>query len=480
MEKAGGLRRNTELFLLFVGAIPVFLLYAMYMITARSTLSLETMAVPIGLFAAFTVAHIAIRFLAPAADPAILPIVFVLSGIGITMVTRLAPNLAVNQTIWLFISVVVMIVVLAVIRNLDALARYKYSIGILGVILLLLPIVIGQDRYGAKLWISFGAFTFQPGELAKIAITLFLAFYLALNREALSVSMRSFGPFRIPRFKMLLPLFVMWGISLIVVIFERDLGSALLFFVFFVIMLYVATGRASYVFVSIALLAIGGVVLYHFFGHVQTRVNIWLDPFKDPAGDGYQIVQSLYSIADGGLAGTGIDKGMPTLIPIVESDFIFSAIAEELGLFGGAAIITLFLLLTVRGLATAARAKSDSSAFAAAGLTSVLAFQTFLIVAGVTKLMPLTGVTLPFMSQGGSSLLSSFIIVALLLRAGDEGTGRETELEPSKKCLIPRGSKFLPAELTPHLFCMAATSVEALVCSLKSLVFWDVLLSENV
>ncbi|MDU5217282.1 MAG: FtsW/RodA/SpoVE family cell cycle protein [Atopobium sp.] len=435
MEKAGGLRRNTELFLLFVGAIPVFLLYAMYMITARSTLSLETMAVPIGLFAAFTVAHIAIRFLAPAADPAILPIVFVLSGIGITMVTRLAPNLAVNQTIWLFISVVVMIVVLAVIRNLDALARYKYSIGILGVILLLLPIVIGQDRYGAKLWISFGAFTFQPGEIAKIAITLFLAFYLALNREALSVSMRSFGPFRIPRFKMLLPLFVMWGISLIVVIFERDLGSALLFFVFFVIMLYVATGRASYVFVSIALLAIGGVVLYHFFGHVQTRVNIWLNPFKDPAGDGYQIVQSLYSIADGGLAGTGIDKGMPTLIPIVESDFIFSAIAEELGLFGGAAIITLFLLLTVRGLATAARAKSDSSAFAAAGLTSVLAFQTFLIVAGVTKLMPLTGVTLPFMSQGGSSLLSSFIIVALLLRAGDEGTGRETELEPSKKML---------------------------------------------
>ena len=435
MEKTGGLRRNTELFLLFVGAIPVFLLYAMYMVTARSTLTIETMAVPIGLFAAFTIAHIAIRFLAPAADPAILPIVFVLSGIGITMVTRLAPNLAVNQTIWLFISVVAMVVVLAVIRNLDALARYKYSIGILGVALLLLPIVIGQDRYGAKLWISFGAFTFQPGEIAKIAITLFLAFYLALNREALSVSMRSVGPFRIPRFKMLLPLFVMWGISLIVVIFERDLGSALLFFVFFVIMLYVATGRASYVFVSVALLAIGGVVLYHFFTHVQTRVNIWLDPFKDPSGDGYQIVQSLYSIADGGLTGTGIDKGMPTLIPVVESDFIFSAIAEELGLFGGAAIITLFLLLTVRGLATAARAKSDASAFAAAGLTSVLAFQTFLIVAGVTKLMPLTGVTLPFMSQGGSSLLSSFIIVALLLRAGDEGTGRETELEPSKKVL---------------------------------------------
>ncbi len=190
MEKAGGLRRNTELFLLFVGAIPVFLLYAMYMITARSTLSLETMAVPIGLFAAFTVAHIAIRFLAPAADPAILPIVFVLSGIGITMVTRLAPNLAVNQTIWLFISVVVMIVVLAVIRNLDALARYKYSIGILGVILLLLPIVIGQDRYGAKLWISFGAFVASITDI----------FVCICNSTRFSPSALSFLPSRFTAF----------------------------------------------------------------------------------------------------------------------------------------------------------------------------------------------------------------------------------------------------------------------------------------
>ncbi|MBF0911982.1 MAG: FtsW/RodA/SpoVE family cell cycle protein [Atopobiaceae bacterium] len=433
MKKIGGLRRNTELFLLIAGAIPVFLLYAMYMVTAHSTLSLETMAVPIGLFIAFTLAHIAIRFLAPAADSAILPIVFVLSGIGITMVTRLAPNLAINQTIWLFISIVVMIAVLFVIKNLDALARYKYSIGILGVVLLLLPIVIGQERYGSRLWISFGSFTFQPGELAKIAITLFLAFYLAINREALSVSMHSVGPFRLPRFGMLLPLFIMWGMSLVVVIFERDLGSALLFFVFFVIMLYVATGRVSYVVVSILLLAIGGVILYHFFSHVQTRVDIWLNPFKDPSGDGFQIVQSLYSIADGGLAGTGIGKGMPTLIPVVESDFIFSAIAEELGLFGSSAVIILFILLAIRGLATAARAKSDSSAFAATGLTSVLAFQTFLIIGGVTKLLPLTGVTLPFMSQGGSSLISSFIIIALLLRAGDEGTGRESELESSKQ-----------------------------------------------
>ena len=431
METSRNSRRNIELVLLILAAVPMFLLYAMYMVTSKSEVNLSSMATPIALFVAFTVAHIANRILAPAADPAILPIVFALSGIGITFVTRLAPTAAPNQILWLFVSVVAMIATLAVIRDLDTLARYKYTIGFIGVVLLLLPMAIGQERWGSKLWLSFGSFTFQPGEIAKIALVLFLAFYLGINREALSVSMRKIGPFRIPRLKMLLPLFIMWGISLLIVIFERDLGSALLFFIVFVIMLYVATGRVSYVLVSLFLLALGGIVLYHFFGHVQQRVDIWLNPFKDPSGDGFQIVQSLYSIADGGLSGVGIGKGLPTYIPVVESDFIFSAISEEMGLFGASAIIMLFILLGIRGLATAARAKSDASAFAAAGLISVLVFQAFLIIGGVTKLLPLTGVTLPFMSQGGSSLLSSFIIVALLLRAGDEGTGHETELKSS-------------------------------------------------
>lgn len=431
MRKTLNSRRNIELVLLTLAAVPVFLLYAMYMVTSKSELSVSSMATPIALFVAFTIAHIANRFLAPAADPAILPIVFALSGVGITFVTRLAPASAPNQIIWLFVSVAAMVLTLIVVRDLDILAHYKYTIGFIGVILLLLPMVIGQERWGSKLWIAFGPFTFQPGEIAKIALVLFLAFYLGINREALSVSMRKIGPLHLPRLKMLLPLFIMWGMSLLVVIFERDLGSALLFFVFFVIMLYVATGRVSYVLVSLLLLTLGGVLLYHFFGHVQQRVDIWLNPFKDPSGDGFQIVQSLYSIADGGLSGTGIGKGLPTYIPVVESDFIFSAISEEMGLFGASAVIILFILLGIRGLATAARAKSDASAFAAAGLTSVIVFQAFLIIGGVTKLLPLTGVTLPFMSQGGSSLLSSFIIVALLLRAGDEGTGHETELKSS-------------------------------------------------
>ena len=431
MAKVMSGRRNTELFLLCLGAVPVILLYAMYVVNANVELSLSTLGVPIGLFAAFAVAHLAIRRLAPGADPAILPIVFVLSGIGITFVTRLAPSDAKSQVVWLFLSVAAMIATLVFARNLDELARYKYTLGIVGVVLLLLPMLVGTEIYGSKLWIIIGPFSFQPGELAKILIVLFLAFYLASNREALSVSAVHLGPLSLPRFRMLLPMFIMWGISLLLVVFERDLGSALLFFVFFVIMLFVTTGRVSYVIISLFLLAIGFVFCYHFFGHVQTRVDIWLNPWQDPSGNGYQIVQSLYSIADGGLTGTGIGKGMPTLIPVVESDFIFSAIAEETGLLGSTAVIILFMLFCVRGFATAARAKSDSSAFAAVGLTSVIGFQAFLIVGGVTKLLPLTGVTLPFMSQGGSSLLSSFIIVGLLLRAGDEGTGRESLLEAS-------------------------------------------------
>ncbi|WP_130811682.1 FtsW/RodA/SpoVE family cell cycle protein [Olsenella sp. Marseille-P4559] len=420
-----------ELLFLCLAAVPVVLLYALYVVNASVVLSLSTLAVPVGLFAAFAAAHVAVRILAPDADPIILPVIFLLSGIGIAFVTRLAPNLADNQVMWLFVSVAAMIATLFVARSLDTLASYKYTLGLIGVVLLLLPMVIGTEKNGSKLWLTFGGFSFQPGELAKILIVLFLAFYLASNREALSATAHRVGPFRIPRFRMLLPLFIMWGISLLIVIFERDLGSALLFFMYFVVMLYAVTGRWSYVFIALGLLVVGFVFCYRFFSHVKVRVDIWLDPWSDAQGSGYQVVQSLYSIVDGDLVGTGIGKGLPTLIPFVESDFLFSAIAEEMGLLGASAIIILYMLFCVRGFATAARAKSDSSAFAAVGLTTVIGFQAFLIIAGVTKLLPLTGVTLPFMSQGGSSLLSSFIIVGLLLRAGDEGTGREAQLVAS-------------------------------------------------
>jgi cell division protein FtsW (lipid II flippase)/cell division protein FtsI/penicillin-binding protein 2 len=424
MTRVGGSRRTTELLLLIAGAVPVLLLYSMYVINTGAELSLETLAVPIGLIGAFVASHIAIRLLAPGADPAILPIVFILSGIGITFVTRLAPEDAVGQVVWLFVSVAAMVATLVFVPNLDRLKEYKFTLGLAGVALLLMPAIFGTEIYGSKLWIRIGGFSFQPGELAKILIVLFLAAYLSENRELLSASSHKVGPLTLPRLRMLLPMLVMWGMCLLVVVFERDLGSALIFFTLFVVMLYVATGRIGYVVVSIALLAVGGVFCYMCFNHVRVRVQIWLDPFQDASGNGLQIVQSLFSLADGGLVGAGIGKGMPTLIPVVKSDFIFSAIGEEMGLLGGSAVLLLFMLLAVRGLTTAARAKSDMSAFTAVGLVASLSFQAFIIVGGVTRLLPLTGVTLPFMSQGGSSLLSSFIIIGLLLRAGDEGTGR--------------------------------------------------------
>lgn len=421
-------RRNTELLLLVASAFPVILLYAMYVLTAGATISFETLAVPIGLFAAFAAAHIAVRILAPGADPAILPIVFVLSGIGITFVTRLAPDLAISQLIILFVSVALMVGTLALVKNLDVVMRYKYTFGIIGIILLMLPIFIGTTISGSKLWIRIAGFTIQPGEFAKVFIVLFLAGYLAENRELLSISNRKILGLKIPRFRLLLPLFAVWGVCLLIVVFERDLGSAVLFYTIFLLMLYVATGRLSYVIIGLALLAVGAAGAYKFLSHVQVRFQVWADPFKDAQGQGYQIVQSLYSLADGGLAGVGIGNGMANNIPVVESDFIFSAIGEEMGLLGGGAVLILFMLFAVRGLTTAARAKSDLAAFSATGLTAAISFQAFLIVGGVTRLIPLTGVTLPFMSQGGSSLLASFIIVALLLRAGDEATGREAEL----------------------------------------------------
>ncbi len=432
-------RRTTELLLLIAAAFPVTLLYAMYVVTTGAALSFQTLAVPLGLFAAFAAAHIGVRIFAPGADPAILPVVFTLSGIGITFVTRLQPDASLGQVIFLFLGVALMVGTLAVVKNLEVIKRYKYVLGIAGIILLVLPMFIGTEIFGSKLWIKIGGFQFQPGEFAKVLIVLFLAGYLAENRELLSISNRTVLGIKFPRLRLLYPLFIVWGVCLLVVAFERDLGSALLFYTIFLIMLYVATGRVSYVIIGLALLAVGAFGMYQIMSHVQVRVAIWLNPFSDAQNLGYQIVQSLFSLADGGLAGVGIGKGMADIIPVVASDMIFAAIGEEMGLLGGSAVLLLFMLFAVRGLTTAARAKSDLAAFSAAGLTAAISFQAFTIVGGVTKLIPLTGVTLPFMSQGGSSLLASFVIVALLLRAGDEATGRSTEIANTSTDLATAG-----------------------------------------
>ncbi len=435
-------RRNLELLLLCVAAPIVIVLFAMMVIAGGQALSFNTLGVPIGIFAAFLLAHVAIRKLAPNADPALLPITFALSGIGIAFVTRLAPNAAPRQLIWMFAGVAMLILVLVLVRNIDRLASYKYTLMIAGVLLLLAPMlpVIGEEINGSRLWLNLGGFSFQPGEIAKICIVLFLAAYLAQNREMLSVFTWKVGPFNLPSLPTLIPLLAMWALAFLIVVLEKDLGSALVLFLVFLVMLYVATGKKFYVIVGVILAGIAAVLLYFMFSHVQTRVEVWLDPFADAQNKGYQIVQSIFSLADGGLFGVGIGRGMSDVIPYVESDFIFSAIGEETGLLGASGVLLLYLCFAIRGILTAARAKSDVSSFTAVGVTSIVILQAFIIVGGVTRLIPLTGITLPFISQGGSSLLAGFIIVALLLRVGDEATGIGKEMSAATQTSLHANS----------------------------------------
>lgn len=423
-------RRNLELILLCIAAPFVIVLFAMLALNNGEELGLKALGVPFGLFAAFVLAHISTRKLAPGADPAILPITFALSGIGIAFVTRLSPDLAEGQVVWLFVGIACMIATLALSKNIEKIANYKYTLMIIGFALLLSPLVpgIGQEIYGSRIWLSIGGFSFQPGEVAKVVIVLFLAGYLAKNRELLSVFTLRIGPFRLPDIRTLAPMLLMWLVSLLIVVFERDLGSAVVFFFVFLAMLYVATGKKFYLVVGFMLIGVGMVGAYFGFSHVQVRVQNWLDPFSNAQTTGYQLVQAIFSIADGDLFGCGIGRGLCDQIPVVESDFIFAAIAEEIGLLGAAGVLLLYLSFAIRGFATAARAKSDFASFVAAGLTTTIVLQAFIIVGGVTRLIPLTGLTLPFMSQGGSSLLASFISVGFLLRCGDEATGVEEEM----------------------------------------------------
>lgn len=431
-------RRDTEL-LLLVGAMPaVALLFALVAGSRSSALGWADLIVPLGLFAAFLGAHVAARFLARGADPALLPIAFVLSGVGLGFITRLDPELAASQLLWLVGGVAALVLTLRVVPSLERLARYKYTIALAGLTLLIAPAIIGVEVNGAKLWLRFAGFSFQPAEVAKVLIVLFLAAYLAEKREVLSIATDRVGRVWLPPAKHLGPLLLMWAVSLVVLVSEKDLGSSLLFFGIFLVMIYAATGRPAYVAVGLVLFVVGASAAYFMFGHVQTRIAIWLDPFADAAGRGYQLAQSLFALAAGRVMGVGIGRGLPGRIPFVETDFIFTAIAEETGLAGGAALIVAYLVFCLRGLSSAARARSDVAALTAAGLVAAFGLQAFVIIGGVTRLIPLTGITLPFVSYGGSSVLANFMLLGLLMRAGDAGTGSQTELVMSGGGLLGR------------------------------------------
>ncbi|TLN18730.1 FtsW/RodA/SpoVE family cell cycle protein, partial [bacterium] len=316
---------------------------------------------------------------------------------------------------WLLTGLVCFLVTARGLKDYKQLEEYKYIYILGGLAALLATILFGVEVGGARSWVALGGFRMQPSELVKIVLVLFLASYLDEQREVLTAGGKGFLGISWPGLQYLGPLLVMWGFSLVLLIFQKDLGTALIFFGTFLAMIYAATGRWSYVISGIILFAAGAVLCYFLFAHVRVRVAIWLNPWRDIEGTGYQIVQSLFAIGSGGLLGTGFTAGRPTLIPAVHTDFIFSAVAEEFGLFGGMALIMIYLLMVYRGFKMALDSGTGFGSLLAAGLTSLLAIQTIVIIGGGTKLLPLTGGTLPFFSYGGRSLVSSYILLGLLV-----------------------------------------------------------------
>ena len=426
-------RRNTELGLILLGTLVTVGAYLLASLADEARIPgnvVPFLAIVLGLQLA---AHVAIRQFAPDADGTLVPIAGLLNGLGYVFIVRLdeasgdPQGLAGLQSAWAALGIAAFVGTLLVIRRVRDLERYRWTIGITGLALLLLPLVpgIGRTINGARIWIGIGPISFQPGEFAKILLALFFASYLVEKRELLAVSSFRVGPVALPDPKHLGPVLMAWGVSLLVMFWERDLGSSLLFFALFVALLWVSTERASYLVVGLVLFGAGAVFAHSQFGHVQERVAIWLDPWEDPKDDGFQIVESSFAFSAGGVTGTGINLGSPTRIPYAETDFIFAAIGEELGLVGATGVLVAFLLIIGAGLRIALRTTAPFERLLATGLTVLVGVQSFIIIAGVTRVLPLTGVTLPFVSYGGSSLVANYVLLALLLRISDDTAHRE-------------------------------------------------------
>lgn len=355
-------------------------------------------------------------------DQVLLPTVLALNSLGLLMVRRLAPGSADRQLAWVLVGLAGMLVLVTFWRDLTILKRYRYLWALAGLGLVALTMVFGTDPNGSaeRLWLGFGAARFQPSEPLKILLVIFLASYLDEKRELISLSRLRLGPLRLPPLDYLAPFLVMWAISMALLVGQRDLGAALLFFGIFLTMLFVASGRASYLLAGAGLFLLSSLVADRVFAHVHQRIQLWADPWSQTAGGGYQIVQALIALAAGGLLGTGLGYGYPEYIPAVHTDFVFVAIGEELGLAGTLGVLGLYFLLFHRAFKIALQAVDSFNQLLAAGLAIVLSWQTFIILAGNLKLIPLTGITLPFVSYGGSSLVTNYALAGLLLLVSKE------------------------------------------------------------
>jgi cell division protein FtsW (lipid II flippase) len=391
------------------------------------------------------VTHLFLRVRLPDADPYLFPLVALLTAFGLVMIYRIDADLARDQANWFVFGLLLFALTVQFLRDYDVLERYRYTIAAVGLLLLLAPRLpgIGQQVNGAYLGVKIGPLAFQPAEFSKICIVVFLASYLREHREVLIVGARRVLGVTLPPLKHLGPLLVVWGASMFMLVFIRDLGSSLMFFAAFLALLYVATGRFSFVVIGMAMFVVGAWFFASTVPHVGDRVDIWLNPYVDPAtgkydpgGSGYQILQSIFAQADGGLFGKGFGQGLITipgtddaLLPAAQTDTIYSLIVNELGLFGACGLIVTYMLVAARGFKIALLADDGFSKLLATGLTAVFAIQAFVIIGGVTRVIPLTGVTLPFVSYGGSSIVANFVLLALLLLISDRARRQARGIE---------------------------------------------------
>jgi cell division protein FtsW (lipid II flippase) len=388
-------------------------------------------------------AHIYLRIRLPNADPYLFPLVALLTAFGLVMVYRIDDSLARDQANWFVLGLILFALTIQFLRDYEVLERYRYTIAVGGLLLLLAPRLpgIGQQVNGAYLGIKIGPLAFQPAEFSKIAIVIFLASYLRENREVLIVGARRVLGVTLPPLKHFGPMLVVWGASMFMLVFIRDLGSSLMFFAAFLALLYVATGRFSFVVIGMAMFVVGAWFFASTVPHVHERVEIWLNPYNDPTGSGYQILQSIFAQADGGLFGKGFGQSLITipgtggdpLLPAAQTDTIYSLIVNELGLFGACGVVLIYLLIAARGFKIALLANDGFSKLLATGLTAVFSIQAFVIIGGVTRVIPLTGVTLPFISYGGSSIVANFVLLALLLLISDRA--RREAQEPGGRAM---------------------------------------------
>jgi len=427
----GAVRRNTELGLMLMAGVLTAGAYTLAGLGRSASLPANLVPFLLVILGLLAVAHIATRKLAPGADGILLPLAGLLNGVGYVFIARLDPKLAGLQALWTAFGVVAFVATLAFVRRARDIERLRYTFALLGLGLLLVPLLpgIGRNINGARLWVRLGTITFQPGELAKIALCIFFASYLVEKQPLLTMGSRKVAGVWVPNVRHFGPIVLAWLFSLVVMFWERDLGSSLLFFALFIVLLWVATARGAYLGIGAVMFAGGAILAYKVFAHVQTRIAILIDPWSVASGAGYQTVQALFAFAAGGVTGTNIAQGSPQRIPAVSTDFIFAAIGEELGLLGTVAILIAFLLMVGAGLRVAMRVESPFEKLLAAGLTAIIGLQTFIILGGVTRLVPLTGITLPFVSYGGSSLISNYILLALLLRISDDSRDRERSRE---------------------------------------------------